>query len=726
MSELAGGVMGVLGWTLLHFVWQGALLALLLWCGLALMEHASARTRYAVCCLAMALMAALPLATFVRLGGFERGGAGMTVVAPWVVYVDALGGDAAHVPLSQRALEMLQASAPWLPWLWMAGVVVCAGRLGMGLFVAQRLRLRHVTAVEGEVAATFARVARRVGVRRVVRLLESGRVEAPTVVGWLKPVVLLPVCCFSGLSTEQMEALLAHELAHIRRHDYLVSVLQSVLEALLFYHPAVWWVSREVRRERECCCDEIAAEVAGDRLVYARALSWLEEQRLVGPTVGLGANGGVLHMRIRRVLGYRAGSVASQMGAVAVLGVVVASAAAMLVREAKAEKTDGSGVVARAFSEKVNAEVAGGAPFSKTPDVRARSTGSVRPVSTPRPVVARTELASRSANPVRSGAAQAGAGELDGVIVDPTGAVMPRVTVSLANVQTGERKTQQTDESGRYAFSVPAGRYTVGATAIGFTMAVANNVEVTPADPVHMTLKLQVGAASEYVKVSGSAAAGAAPAQAPTSNPPIRVSAAVAAGSILSKVQPVYPTEAKQKGIQGTVTLHALISKTGDVENVVAESGPDELQGAAIEAVKQWKYRPYLLNGNPVAVDTTIRVNFSLSDTGRAAESEPGASRQPGRPLRVSGGVMAGQAIVQVPPVYPEDAKSARVQGTVVLHAVVSKEGDILDLQVVSGPQELTQSAIDAVKQWKYNSYLLNGEPIEVETTINVNYSLAE
>lgn len=705
MSFLMGSEVDVLGWTLLHFVWQGALVALLLWCGLALMGGASARARYGVCCLALVFMVALPLATFARLGGFESGGAGVRVAGPWVVNIDAAGGGAAHEPLLQRLGEALAALAPLLPWVWLAGVVMCAGRLGVGLVAARRLRTAGTSAVERRIATVFAKVAQRVGVRRAVGLLESVRVEAPTVVGWLKPVVLLPACCLAAMSAEQMEALLAHELAHIRRHDYLVSVLQSVVEALLFYHPAVWWVSRQVRRERECCCDKVAAECCGDVLEYARALSWLEEQRLIGPAVGLGANGGVLHMRIRRVLGYRDGSAASQMGAVAVLCVVVASAAALLVREARAQASQ-AGVkpavgilVAEAVAERVP-ESAGLAGQTAGPIMKAR-------------------FAARSGS-----AGQTAAGVVDGVIVDPTGAVMPRVTVSVANVQTGERQTQHTDETGRYAFSIPPGRYTLDAAATGFQMAVAQNLQVTSADPLHLTLKLKVGAANEYLKVSSSGAPGAV--SAAQAAGPMRVSAGLMAGNVVSQVPPVYPPDAKVKGIQGTVVLKAVISKSGDVEQLAVVSGPTELQVSALDAVKQWKYKPYLLNGQPVQVETTINVNYTFSDPSALPPSVPGESRQAGKPVRVSAGVMAGQAIVQVPPVYPADAKAAGVQGTVVLHAVVSRDGEIEDLQVVSGPGELAGSAVDAVRQWKYKPYLLNGEPVEVETTVNVNYTLAE
>ena len=132
-------------------------------------------------------------------------------------------------------------------------------------------------------------------------VLESARVTVPTLVGWLRPVVLVPAAALSGLTTYQLQAVLAHELAHIRRHDYLVNLLQSVVETLLFYHPAVWWVSSEVRAEREHCCDDLAVEVCGDRLVYVSALAELTsiERR----AFALAATDGSLVSRVRRILG---------------------------------------------------------------------------------------------------------------------------------------------------------------------------------------------------------------------------------------------------------------------------------------------------------------------------------------------------------------------------------------------------------------------------------------
>jgi uncharacterized protein (TIGR03435 family) len=174
----------------------------------------------------------------------------------------------------------------------------------------------------------LGRLAARVGLCRPVRLLVSALVQVPTVVGWLRPVVLVPVGALSGLPPEHLEALLAHELAHIRRHDYLVNILQSVAEALLFYHPAVWWVSGHLRFERELCCDDVAVSVTGDALTYARALAEWESCRPDRLQAALAVNGGSLAGRIARLLGHSRPPAHTGLGsgvvAVAILLVIAA------------------------------------------------------------------------------------------------------------------------------------------------------------------------------------------------------------------------------------------------------------------------------------------------------------------------------------------------------------------------------------------------------------------
>ncbi len=186
---------------------------------------------------------------------------------------------------------------------WAAGVLVLSARLLGGWFLVQRLARRGVVTIGGSRQEAFEALRRRMAVSRPVRLLESTSARVPMVIGWLRPIILMPAAAMMGLSTEQFVAILAHELAHVRRLDYLVNLVQSVAETLLFYHPAVWWLGRRIREEREHCCDDEAVAACGDGLAYARALAAMEELRGQPRRVAPSAAGKPLLARIRRLLG---------------------------------------------------------------------------------------------------------------------------------------------------------------------------------------------------------------------------------------------------------------------------------------------------------------------------------------------------------------------------------------------------------------------------------------
>ena len=183
---------------------------------------------------------------------------------------------------------------PTLVATWLIGVLALSLRLLGSWIVVQRLPHRHARPISGELAAHAEELARRLGIHRPVRLLESTQVQVPLALGWLRAAILVPASAISGMPPMQLEALLAHELAHIRRHDYLVN---------LFYHPAVWWVSHQIRVEREHCSDDLAVLALGDRLTYARALTALETLRSAPAPLALAGSGGHLLARIRRILG---------------------------------------------------------------------------------------------------------------------------------------------------------------------------------------------------------------------------------------------------------------------------------------------------------------------------------------------------------------------------------------------------------------------------------------
>ena len=291
-----------LGWTLLHFLWQGALLGLLAWLSLALLRGASAKVRYGAACAFLLLMVAAPAATLLLLQ--PQGPAGALPLPPGAIPGPlAAPGDA---PLALRVKAALDPALPWLLGGWAAGVLLLSGRFLGGWARVQRLRRRSAMPVPAEWHLVLSRLCRELKLSRTVRLLQSAAVEVPTALGWLRPVILVPACALAGLAPAQLEAILAHELAHIRRGDFLVNLLQSLVEVLLFYHPAVWWLSGRIRHERELCCDDEAAALCGDPLLLARALTELEALReSASPSshhLALAANGGSLMQRIRHLL----------------------------------------------------------------------------------------------------------------------------------------------------------------------------------------------------------------------------------------------------------------------------------------------------------------------------------------------------------------------------------------------------------------------------------------
>lgn len=192
----------------------------------------------------------------------------------------------------------------WLVVIWLICSFVLSIRLIGGCIVAARMRSLRVSAPPAEWQDALGSLITRTRLSFPVRLLVSGFVQTPAVVGWLKPAILVPAAAITGLAPEDIEALLAHELAHIRRHDYLVNVLQRAAETLLFYHPAVWWLSRQIDDEREACCDDIAVALTGDTLAYVSALASLESHRPEHLPPLLAANGGSLKRRISRLVSH--------------------------------------------------------------------------------------------------------------------------------------------------------------------------------------------------------------------------------------------------------------------------------------------------------------------------------------------------------------------------------------------------------------------------------------
>lgn len=313
-----------LGRALLASLWQGAAIGVVAWFALAALRDARAQTRYAVACIALLACLLAPLSALWRdtPSGAVRE---PTVESTAAASLDAFDAPTARVlslPMAlARSASSLEIGLPWIVAAWSIGVTCMLLRLCAGALWVRRLRRRATAAIDPTLLRRFEALRARMGVAATVRLRAwtGDAVEAligPLAAGILPPVVILPAALIARMPTEWLEALIAHELAHIRRRDYLVNLLQTLVETLLFYHPAVWWLSRRIRHERECVADALAARAIEAPRTLALALAELdrlraEDERALRTdgaasafplTLSLAAHGGSLMSRIQHLV----------------------------------------------------------------------------------------------------------------------------------------------------------------------------------------------------------------------------------------------------------------------------------------------------------------------------------------------------------------------------------------------------------------------------------------
>ncbi|MEJ7595264.1 MAG: M56 family metallopeptidase [Planctomycetaceae bacterium] len=345
LSESA--VVERLGWVLVHSLWQIALIAMVSILAAGVLHRNSSVLRYGLLVAAMGFMVAASIVTYVVVPVSGEVGKGSresvvpeNVAEPILATTDTArltagselppgdppgerSGVSPPVPIAIKvvsgssgsdeyrmanALPLADLIRPWLTWIvgfWCIGMLISSLRPLLGWRTLWRLRRIGLSAPTEEVLAAFQRVFTRLGMRRVVNVYHSTLAKGPLVVGYLRPIVLLPVSLTTSIPTAQLEAILAHELAHIRRHDFVINLLQTLVETLFFYHPAVWWLSHRIRVEREHCCDDLVIKLFNNAPDYGRALLAVEQLQGETTTLALGAKDGSLLGRIRRIVSVR-------------------------------------------------------------------------------------------------------------------------------------------------------------------------------------------------------------------------------------------------------------------------------------------------------------------------------------------------------------------------------------------------------------------------------------
>jgi beta-lactamase regulating signal transducer with metallopeptidase domain/beta-lactamase class D len=312
-----------IGWSLIHSVWQDALIALGLMAILKLLSHAKPQSRYFIACVALAAMIILPAVTTYVL--HTRQTASLDIVvdddSAVAVSVDsrlqnirAIGNERIvgtqkidwinqTITEAGNTSERVEKFLPWLILSWMVGVVIYAIKLGGSLFCAANLRRLTVTPSNPKLEDMVNELTSRLSIKRKIKICESSLINVPMTTGWLYPLILIPPSSLLGLTPFQLQMIIAHELIHIKRFDFLINFLQSVVEILLFFHPAAIWTSKKIREEREYVCDDLTLALCKDSVGYARALTKVARfQRQAEQLAVAATSGGELKDRIYRLV----------------------------------------------------------------------------------------------------------------------------------------------------------------------------------------------------------------------------------------------------------------------------------------------------------------------------------------------------------------------------------------------------------------------------------------
>ncbi|WP_263410871.1 M56 family metallopeptidase [Terriglobus tenax] len=313
MRVLDNGTMVALGWTLLHFCWQGTAIAMFYGIADQLTQRASANARYLIALTAVLLMPLAAIVTYVDQSRLvvhvSHDGETVTASQLGALHQAIVKEIPVAAPVVQQSELWISWNSdrllPWVDGIWLIGVLMLALRAAGGWWQLEAVRRRATGIVPAELQQSFQRINQQLRTGRNVALRFSGEVISPLAMGVWRTAVILPASIATQLTPEEIESVLAHELAHIRRWDYITNLLQTAIESLLFFHPAVWWLSHRTRHLREICCDAVAARTCDDPVIYAQALLRLEEERTQRLRLAVALNNGQTPLlgRVKQILG---------------------------------------------------------------------------------------------------------------------------------------------------------------------------------------------------------------------------------------------------------------------------------------------------------------------------------------------------------------------------------------------------------------------------------------
>jgi bla regulator protein blaR1 len=308
---LPEGLVNAIGWTIFHSIWQGGAIALLLGIILFIMKNKPAHAKYIVAVSAIMIFVLVSVITFsIKYDSSLQAAPDnkaytMPDVIDGIVFENPLAPKQDTETIFDTAKNYFRTNLALFVLAWFAGLMVFSLRFIGGVLHLQRIRTHGIKELDVEWLYRSRELSRKLGIQKFVYVYESAKIKIPLAIGYIKPVILLPLGMINGLPYTQVEAIIAHELAHIKRYDFLINLIQSFIETVFFYHPAIWWISNQIREERENCCDDLTIEICKDVLAYSKALYNLQHIKDNHPELALAANGNdnQLLRRIKRMNG---------------------------------------------------------------------------------------------------------------------------------------------------------------------------------------------------------------------------------------------------------------------------------------------------------------------------------------------------------------------------------------------------------------------------------------
>ncbi len=665
-----------LGIVVFHALWELVLLGLLAWGVLALGRRRSAQAQYLLACGFLGAMLAAPLLTFFWVGA-GTGTSPVQLLSAGEMTVSVTGLEGATL---RSTLGRLSALAPWLALLWFTGAALMVARLGAGLWWLERRYLSEAHPAPECWQSALDRLGRRMGLKERVRLLESRRADSPLLIGWVKPVILVPAAAMLHLRPEALEAVLAHELAHVRRADYLANLLQSLAEALLFFHPCAWWLSGRIRELREHCCDDAAAALCGDPLILAEGLSTLEHLRRriqPDPEPALAAAKGKLMSRITRLFRPQDLPVSQGRGLIwTLVGASLLGAAALAAQQTTAPKPPKTGATAK-------------------------------------PAAARLSILHQPPPPPYPGEARAKG--IQGAVVLNLHINTEGVPETIDAVKGPEElKAGAIAYAKGWRFKVPKGATPEFQLNLLYVMKGAGSSNLQgllaslpgPKGP-SATVEIVAAARPEETTTEG------------------------AQDFDFSKIKirhqppaPAYPADAKLQRVQGTVVVEITVDEAGVPVSTQALEGPPQLAPTAVEYAKAWRFEPATVNGKAVKARFKLTMPFRLREDAPAPKTSKG--KVDGTPGQAQDTDFSKIKVRFQPPApaYPAEAKESKIQGTVEVEIIVDAQGVPVGVKALSGPEELRPTAVAYAEDWRFEAFKVNGKATKARFKLTMPFRL--